>query len=75
MKTKEAFQTILKRDKNANKYRLAKALGCSHVTISNYVNGKTRISKEIYDRFQKIYPSMTIDDVWDPNDYVLGVLE
>ena len=75
MKTKEAFEYILENDKAANKYRLAKSLGCSHTTIANYVSGKRPISFELYKKFKNIYPSIDISDVQQPREYTLGVLD
>lgn len=70
--TKDAINFVLDNDKDANQYRLAKAIGCSHATIKNYKIGKTRMDERIYDLFQNIYPNIKIVDVFRKPKYELG---
>lgn len=62
--TKQAFSYILAKDPQASKTRLAKALGCTPKSLSNYTMGKTRIRESIYVGFRKLYPSIEITDVY-----------
>lgn len=74
MKTSEAIQYILEHDKNANKYRLSKALKVSHTTINKWLRNEFTMNSETYTKFKKIYPTINIDDVRTKKDNKLGFL-
>ncbi len=71
--TKQAIEYILKEDKQANKYRLAKAFGCSNTSIHNYIKGVAVINEDVYQKLVEIYPEIEVIDVYYKPQYKLGL--
>ena len=71
--TKHVINQILEMDKNANQYRLAKALGCSKQAVNAWTKGRAKISETLYKRLLKIYPNIEITD-YVPVTFPLGSL-
>lgn len=64
--TKQAISYVLAKDPQVTKTRLARALGCTTKTMSNYVSGRTRMGGDVYVAFRKLYPTVEITDVYQP---------
>ena len=73
--TKEVLNYIIENDKEANQYRLAKALNVNTGLVNHWVHGKAKIPEKYYLLLKEIYPSIEITDFRKQKYFKLGNLE
>lgn len=73
MTTQEAILFVVSEDKNANQYRLSKALGVSKQAVNHWIKGRSNMRATTYVLFKRIYPDVVIDDVFDDEQKELGL--
>jgi hypothetical protein len=62
--TQRAIEYVVAKDPIATRARLARALGVTSKTLSNYATGKSRMRQDIFVEFHKLYPTIEVTDVF-----------
>lgn len=64
LSTREAIRYVVAKDPDATQARLARVLGVTSKTLSNYVSGRSRMSGAVAVAFGKLYPAIEVTDVY-----------